>query len=244
MAKRYALILGSSMLLLNLLVACSNKQTSEEITLNSNITQKPQIKTIDASIIGTPARIIDRINNTTSIRAQTQTENGTLFIRSNGFEEIGHLDAPSLYGKEGDLTFRGNYSIIYRHDNKEHVILKLSDLTFIQTSEHPISFDKISFKEADVYLLTPQYQAGHGFIFCAIAIRKGATEALPLIFSLENGIESNFFNYYGRDYLPYNKNGMLVVKPGISAGTSEKDAQEKYFNLDLNKKMFIQVKPN
>lgn len=236
-----------SLLSLSTLFACSNQQNSEPSTSgkdkaviskenrDSNSSTSP--KAIKSQFPDeAPARIIDKVENTTSIRAEIQTDEGILRVESKGPEEIGHLDAPSNYGQEGDLTFQSNYNIIYEQDNKKQIVKELPALTFIQPTDKPISFHKVPFKKADVYLLTPQHQAAHGYTFYAVVIGKGSGKAVPLSF-VDGSVKSESYNYYDKEHLPYNNNDLLIVKPGLSVGSD--DTKEKQFQLDLEKGEFI-----
>ncbi|RUT31837.1 hypothetical protein EJP77_10660 [Paenibacillus zeisoli] len=244
--KRIALVLAS-LLSLSTLFACSNQQNSEPPTSSKDkaVISKENTDSKSSNLPSViksqfpdeaPARIIDKVNNTISIRAEIQTDEGILRVESKGPEEIGHLDAPSIYGQAGDLTFQSNYILIYGQDNKKQIVKELPALTFIQPSDQPISFHKVHFKETDVYLLTPQYQAAHGYTFYAVAIGKGSGKAVPLSFVYDS-VKLDSYNYSDKEHLPYNKKDLFIVKPGISAGSD--DTKEKQFQLDLEKGEFI-----
>ncbi|AIQ65608.1 hypothetical protein PSTEL_23365 [Paenibacillus stellifer] len=152
-------------------------------------------------------------------------------------EERGHLIVPSVLGAEGDQTFQSNYKIVYRKGNNDEVLLELPAFLYVQPTDKIIPFDKVSFKEADIFLLTPQYRTGHGleaYVFAAdkqngnvfpVEIRKGKTTSKMLLYSELNS--------------PFNQNEQLVVYPPIGAGTPEQDAKEIHFKLDLRNKQLI-----
>lgn len=235
------------LLSLSLLAACSQQQKpashpvinkniseSKEIMSAAPIAQKEEIHSLFPE--EAPARIIDKINNTSSIRAKLQTEQGMLLVKSKGPEEIGHLDAPSTYGVEGDLTFQSNYSLVYQQDEKEHVVKELPALTFIQPTDEPVGFHKIPFKAVDVYLLTPQYKGPHGYSFYAVGILKKNGNVIPLTFVDQNG-KSDSYNYHSPKFMPYNQQERLVIKPGVSAGSDV--IENVSFRLDVQKGEFI-----
>lgn len=97
-----------------------------------------------------------------SVRAQINTDHGVLSVVSTGTEEVGHITTPSVFGAEGDVTFRGKYNVVLSTDGSVQVIKEFKDLIFVQKSDGPITFDVIPFEKADVYLLTPEYMATRG----------------------------------------------------------------------------------
>lgn len=78
--------------------------------------------------------VIDAVNEDKSIRAEQQTEKGTLLMIAKGREELGHLVVSSTMGQEGDQTFQSNYSIIYRQGDQDKVLMELPNYLF---SDHP-----------------------------------------------------------------------------------------------------------
>ncbi|WP_164514992.1 hypothetical protein [Paenibacillus lentus] len=172
------------------------------------------------------------MNKDGTLRAQTNTDFGELIVVANGKEEVGHLNAPSVAGLEGDLTFQGNYTVINIIDGRKQEVTELKEITFIQQSDRPANFDKVSFKD----FLTPQYTSGHGLDAYAIAVNKSNGEAIALKF-MKNSATTDTLNHTNDQLV--NENGYLKVVPGISAGTSEENADITLYNLDLTKKYFI-----
>ena len=173
-----------------------------------------------------------------SVRAETQIDSGTLLMVSNGIEERGHLLASSSMGEEGDQTFQSNYSIVYRQGNEDTVLVELPGYLFIQPSEDVLSFEKVSFKDADVYYLAPQYRTGFGVEGYIFAVDKQSGEAFPLEV-VKKGVVSKTILYSEGEALPNVENDRLVVHPPVRAGTSEEDAKAVHYALDLNNKQLI-----
>ncbi|SEN72462.1 hypothetical protein SAMN04487895_102349 [Paenibacillus sophorae] len=247
--KRTVLFL-SSILSLSLLLACNNQQNSEISMENELATTNvfPELPASDPTGTGgilsqfpesdiSESISIDSVNYTPFVRAKTYTEQGTLLMVSNGREELGHLIVSSVMGVEGDRTFHSNYSIVYRQDNQDKVLLNLPALLYIQPSDKLLSFDKISFKEADVYLLTPQYQTGHGLECYAVAINKMSGDAFSLKFIRKGYVFEKLV--YSEKQIPFNQNERLVVHPAVGAGTPEEDTKEIHYKLDLANRQFI-----
>lgn len=242
----------SSLLLLSVLVACGTGKQTDSESLNkpdssteTNITSNNTSETEGSSKIKTQfpdsefssVITIDSINEEGTLRAQMSTEKGELIVLSSGKEEVGHLNAPSVAGAEGDLTFQGNYTVINKIDGKEQKVTELKELTFIQKSDNPVTFDIVNFKDADVYFLTPQYTSGHGLDAYAIAVNKSDGEATSLKF-VKHGSTTDTLNY-AMDQLPVNENEFLKVTPGTSAGTTEAKSKITTYKLDLINEYFI-----
>ncbi|WP_211747729.1 hypothetical protein [Paenibacillus sp. Marseille-Q4541] len=180
---------------------------------------------------------IDFTKETPSIRAKTSTENGTLVLVSRGREEIGHLTVPSMSGIEGDTTFQSNYDIVYEHNGKRLTILSLPELTLIQPTDKLLSFDKIVFKDADVYLFNPRYTSGYGIQFYAMAIPNGGGEPIPLHF-IKGGYLLEHITYSSLNP-PINKKERLVIVPEERAGSSKEELKEVNYVLDIKNKRFV-----
>ncbi|WP_156114799.1 hypothetical protein [Paenibacillus sp. FSL R5-0345] len=65
------------------------------------------------------------VNEDQSIRAEQQTEKGTILMIAKGGEELGHLVVSSTMGQECAQTFQSNYSIIYRQEDQDKVLMEL-----------------------------------------------------------------------------------------------------------------------
>lgn len=182
--------------------------------------------------------VIDAVNEDKSIRAEQQTEKGTLLMIAKGREELGHLVVSSTMGQEGDQTFQSNYSIIYRQGDQDKVLMELPNYLFFRPSSKKISFEKLSFKEAEVYILTPQYQTGHGVEGYIFAIDKQNEDVLPLEIVKKDQVSKTLL-YSEAEPLPSVENNILVVHPPVGAGTQEADAKDIFYKLDLNNKRFV-----
>ncbi|MEC0240977.1 hypothetical protein P4H66_14080 [Paenibacillus dokdonensis] len=242
----------------SLLLACNNQQDHLETSAPDKASTSEEAATSDSSnnptdfSPETPEEItsqfpkselsdsiaLDSINDTPSLRAETPAEQGTLVMVSDGREERGHLIVSSVLGVEGDQTFQSHYSVVYRKDNQDKVLLSLPNFLFIQPSDKKLSFDKISFKETDVYLLTPQYRTGHGLEGYAFAVDKKSGDAFPLKL-MRKGYESKTLLYADKGQLPFSQNERLVVHPPIGAGTPEEDTKDIYYQLDLENKQLV-----
>lgn len=182
--------------------------------------------------------IIDSVSDNQAIRAEQQTDRGTLLLISNGKEERGHLNISSTAGQEGDQTFQSNYSIIYRQEDQDKVLLELPAFLFIQPTDKILTFKKLSFKDADVYLLTPQYTTGHGLEAYVFAIDKQSGNAFPLEIVLKNKFAAKIL-VYSEVEAPSIENDVLVVHPAVGAGTSEENSKDVFYKLDLSKRQLV-----
>ncbi|NUU59353.1 hypothetical protein [Paenibacillus agri] len=241
--KRHALLLASSVLLFNVLVACnSQQQQNPGATTNHSSTQEQNssgnLSSVFPSSILADSLSIDSVNEYSTIRAELLTDKGTLLMISNGREERGHLIVSSTLGQEGDQTFQSNYSIVYREGEQDTVLLELPAYLFVQPSDNTLSFEKTSFKEAEVYVLTPQYQTGHGLEGYAFAVSKHSGEAFPLEI-IHSGHVSKTLLYSELESFPTVENNRLIVHPPIGAGTPDEDAKAIHYRLDLSNKQLV-----
>lgn len=169
------MLLASSVVWFGLLVACTAQQgagtaapantgnpESTQINSNHSIAKKQNSSGDIASTYPktdlTNVMTIDSVHEDPSIRAEQKTDQGTLLMIANGKEERGHINVSSTQGQEGDLTFQSNYSIVYKYDGQDKVLLDLPAYLFVRPSDQNITFEKVGFKDAEVFVLTPQYQ--------------------------------------------------------------------------------------
>lgn len=182
--------------------------------------------------------LIDSVNDKGTIRARAATERGELLMISSGPEERGHLNVSSNDGVEGDQTYQADYSIVYRENNQDQELWTLPAFLFVQPSDRILEFDKISFKDADVYLLTPQYKSGHGLVAYAFAINKLSGEAFPLFFALNDASSQVNLVYSELQPAPANDNERLIVYPPVGAG-GDPELEPHVYELDLDKRRFV-----
>ncbi|MBO2945498.1 hypothetical protein JJQ72_16090 [Paenibacillus sp. F411] len=173
---------------------------------------------------------IDINQKTPTIRAQIDTDNGELYVVSDGKEAIGHVTTPSVLGKEGDFYYQGHYSVIYKHNEDKKEIKDLQNIVFIQPSEQPISFEKISFESMDVFLLTPEYTASRGYNSYAFGIDKKNGEAFAITFKNAEKVQDTI--NYEKDSIPMNKSEKLVVTTRNTEGQGDTLTTEYIFNKD------------
>lgn len=74
--------------------------------------------------------------------------------------------------------------MIYKHNEDKKELKELQDLVFIQPSDQPISFEKISFEAMDVFLLTPEYTASRGYNSYAFGIDKKVEKHLQSLLKM------------------------------------------------------------
>lgn len=244
------MLLASSVLLFSLLVACNNQEdngtttpvnnTNQETTNNSSTSEQKSgdIASIFSKSDLTDSITIDLVNEDPAIRAEQQTDKGTLIMISNGKEERGHLNVSSTQGEEGDQTFQSNYSVIYRYDGQDKVLLELPAYLFVQPSDKKITFEKVDFKDADVYVLTPQYKTGHGLEGYVFAIDKQSGDAFPLEIVKEGQVSKTLLYSESEPTLSVESDA-LVVHPATGAGTPDEDTNDLNYKLDLSKKQLI-----
>lgn len=229
------------LLLSGMLTACTDGQnqaksnTPEHVSQNANTitTQFPKSPL-------TASTILDSIKDTPSVRGETVTDHGTLLMVSEGREELGHLAVSSNLGLEGDKTFQSNYAIVYKQGEEEKTLLELPSLMFARPNDRKLTFNQLSFKNAEVYVLMPQYKTGHGVEGYVFAIDKKSGEASRLKIS-DEGSTSDTLVYSEMERFPHVENDLLVVSPPMGAG-GETEAEEKQYRLDLANKTLVAVK--
>lgn len=181
---------------------------------------------------------LDTVQEEISVRAQINTDHGVLSVVSTGTEEVGHITTPSVFGAEGDVTFRGNYNVVLSSDSSEQVIKEFKDLIFVQKSHEPITFDVIPFEKVDIYLLTPEYMATRGTNSYVIGINKENGEAFPITFNYGKNVRETI--NYAVDHFPQNESEKLVVMTRNNEGENQESEIKPFtFTLDLDNKQFI-----
>ncbi|NMO97142.1 hypothetical protein [Paenibacillus lemnae] len=248
--RKHRLLLALAVLLSGSITGCSSQQSVEPLTPSatdtiSNTSPSIEQKTAGEISSGFPTTalaasiVIDSVNEEPSIRAEQQTDQGTLLMISNGREERGHLNVSSTLGQEGDQTFQSNYSVIYRQGEEDQVLLELPALLFVQPTDKKLPFEHVSFKDADVYILTPQYKTGHGVEGYVFAVDKDSGDAFPLEV-VKNGRVHKTILYSEGELLPAVEDDTLIVHPPVGAGTPEEDAKDKHYTLDLTNKQLTE----
>ncbi|MFE0556576.1 hypothetical protein ACFW1P_11705 [Paenibacillus sp. NPDC058910] len=240
--KKPILMLNAVILCGALLTACGNEQPSVSQDSPSPNTQSQETNNNEELTSQFPDNgysiKLDSIVENQTVRAQVSTEFGELQVVSNGKEEIGHIEVPSVFGAEGDFTFRGNYNVIFIHDGSEKVIKKLNDFIFVQKTDKTVSFEEISFDKVDIYLLTPEYTASRGYNSYAFGIDKENGEVFPLTFKTGDNDQETI--NYAVDTFPQNEDGKLVVSTRNTEGENDEQAIEKIvYSLDISKKQFV-----
>ncbi|MBP1999976.1 hypothetical protein J2Z69_000995 [Paenibacillus shirakamiensis] len=235
----------------SIMVACSNQPSSNHGKISneqlqkkvesSNNSSNSNLSEGHASVFPKTgieeSILIDAVHDTPSIRAETQTEHGTLFMISKGREEEGHLLVSSTTGLEGSKTFQSTYSILFKQGEQEKVLLELPAYLYVQPTDKILTFKKIAFKEADLYFLTPQYQSGHGLEAFVFAIEKQTGKAFSILIKNNNQDIDRLIYSEAKDIAPlYIKNNQLVVvRPLGAGGPPDKDG---HYKLDMvNKKL-------
>lgn len=246
---------GYVILSLSLLLGCSNQQASGTIPPAAEVTPSAlPASSATAAPAVTPAAIegltsqfpleglansvvMDSANDKGTIRARTATGHGELLMISSSPEERGHLNVSSNYGLEGEQTYQADYSIVFREGKQDQVLLKLPAFLFVQPADHILNFEQISFEEADVYLLTPQYKSGHGLLGYAFAIDKRSGGAFPLSFAQDSIVQATL-TYSELQPLPANDNEQLTVHLPVGAG-GDPELEPRLYRLDMDKRQFI-----
>lgn len=246
--KKYILLLTSSVLLMNLIVGCQQKSEPPSPHSASNSATSANISTSNKPIVAessivsknnlTDSITVDSVSEEPAIRAEQQTDTGTLLMISKGTEERGHLLVSSNLGQEGDQTFYSNYSVVYRHEDTDKVLLELPDFLYITPTDKKLPFEQVSFKDADVYILTPQNRTGFGVEGFVFAIDKESGDAFPLEI-VENDKSNKVLLYSEGNSLPTVEDETLIVHPPIRAGTSEEDSADIHYKLDLKNKQLV-----
>ncbi|WP_334073087.1 hypothetical protein [Paenibacillus sp. A14] len=160
----------------------SEKPIVKQETSSTETNKSSELETQDPNSVYTNIIKIDTTQENPTVRARINTDSGELYVVSKGKEALGHITTPSVLGSEGDFSYQGNYSVNYKHNEEIKEIKEFKKLVFIQPSEQPISFEKISFKEMDVFLLTPEYTASRGYNSYAFGIDKKSGEGFAITF--------------------------------------------------------------
>ncbi|MCC3373691.1 hypothetical protein [Cohnella sp. REN36] len=181
-------------------------------------------------------------NHVAVLRAEGTSEAGKLQVVAPNGEKQETLGAASCVGQETDFEFQGSYQVVYAKEGENGtVIAELPDLTFIQPSADTVRMTKLSFADADVFLLVPQYADCHGLSFYAYAVDKKNGEAFPLTFRMADGTESET-SYYPPGQQPAIRDGQLVLPSSEGpGGETAEGPQDRIFDLNLAEKALVQT---
>jgi len=226
--------------LCSVVVGCKSDEQNVKLAASQDEqnTLKEEISSMFPTSELTASIVIDSVSEGDSVRAEQQVSKGTLLMIAKGKEERGHLVVSSTLGQEGDQTFQSNYSIIYQQGEKEKVLLELPAYLFVQPTDKKLTFKQMSFSDADVHILTPQYQTGHGVEGYVFAIDKTNGDAFHVNIVKNEG-KSKTLLYGEASPFPTVKDDILQVYPPVGAGSSEKDTNKGYYKLDLKNRQLI-----
>ncbi|WP_440116594.1 hypothetical protein [Paenibacillus sp. QZ-Y1] len=128
--------------------------------------------------------------------------------------------------------------MIYKHNDDIKEIKELQELVFIQSSDQPISFEKISFKGMDVFLLTPEYTASRGYNSYAFCIDKKSGEAFAITFKKAEEIQETI--NYEKSSIPVNENEKLIVTTRNTEGQNTNgDTLTTIYSFNKDSKQFV-----
>ncbi|MGG3281425.1 hypothetical protein [Paenibacillus solani] len=153
---------------------------------------------------------------TETIRAQGITEEGKLSVIPLEKENMKQLGAPSCFGLDTDLSITGDYIVQYRSKDDTNEIATLKDMTFIQPTNDPVQMIRLSFQEADVFILAPEYKDCHGIEIYAFAVDQETGHAVQLQFQDESLISNR--SYYRPGSIPLVKNNRLALESAEGPG--------------------------
>jgi|GEM_PF-1159354 len=178
------------------------------------------------------------------VRAEGLAKSGRLQVVPVGTEKQEPLGAPSCIGTETDVRFEGDYRVVYAGaDGSERVIAELPALTFVQPSSEKVRMMKLTFPEAEVFLLAPQYADCRAIAVYAYAV-DDSSQAFPLSFRSGDGTAADT-SYYPPGRLPTVRDDQLVLPSSEGPGGETADGpQDRTFTLDLSAKAFIQTSTN
>lgn len=138
-----------SVFLLMAVTGCSILRTDIPASKKSN-----GIKNAGTALLNTDSK---------TVRAEGKSEYGILSIVPVGAEIIEQLDAPSVYGKAGDYSIKGDYKVVFKdRRGGETVIAKMDALHIIQPQNAVMNIQKLNMDDADIFYFTPQYRGSNG----------------------------------------------------------------------------------
>lgn len=174
-----------------------------------------------------------------TIRAQGITDEGMVSVIPLERENMKQLGAPSCFGLDTDLSITGDYIVQYRSKNDMYEVAALKDMTFIQPTDDPVQMTRLSFQEADVFILAPQYRDCHGIEIYAFVVDQKTGRATQLQFQDESLISNT--SYYRPGSIPVVKNNRLALEstegPGGEGSPDFKPI--RLYQLDLENAVMV-----
>jgi hypothetical protein len=148
-------------------------------------------------------------------RAIGTSQFGKLEVMPTDSETVEQLGAPSCNGTAEDYQIKGKYKIQFMTTDHQLIELASPKITgFIQPKNEPVSIQKLTFADHDVFVLTPNYTDCHGITFYLVDVSKDGA------FSMQFVTQEGTFDQY--DYAPKTElkveNGQLLVQHGGAAG--------------------------
>lgn len=174
-----------------------------------------------------------------TFRAQGITDEGVLSVIPLKKENMKQLGAPSCFGLDTDLSITGDYIVRYRSKDVMKELATLKDMTFIQPTDDPVQMTRLSFQEADVFILAPQYRDCHGIEIYSFAVDQETGQAVQLQFQDESLISNT--SYYRPGSIPLVKNNRLVLEstegPGGEGSPDYKPI--RLYQLDIENAVMV-----
>ncbi|MFC4099111.1 hypothetical protein [Paenibacillus xanthanilyticus] len=172
--------LAVMLLLLALLSACMNRAVQEDPDPRPDHQQDASPPVSTSLPDSAPADL--------SIRALGTHPDGRLLIKPDTRANVRALGAPSCYGLETDLSWKGDYEAWWEPASGEasgKLLVFPIDFEIIQPSDEPIQLQRLSVGDADLFAFVPRYTDCHARETYLFGVAGG--QAFPIMFDMKTG---------------------------------------------------------
>ncbi|MEK3724574.1 hypothetical protein [Paenibacillus sp. FSL H8-0034] len=208
------------MLLWAVLTACTNRISEEKLNSLPAAEDNKDVKKED-----------------NSVRAMGKHADGKLLVQPAGQAVSAPLGAPSCYGLETDLSWSGDYAMVWesQSDGSQRTVMTFPvDFEIVQPEETPVEIKKYTFGETDIYAYVPRYTDCHALETFLFGVSGG--KAFPITLEMK---PEQIWTHIGQ--LPHHPfqvtNGELIVTGGYGAGQDFIDVY--HFRYDTMKQSMI-----
>lgn len=182
-----------------------------------------------------------------SVRAVGNHSDGRLLVTPVRQAKVVALGAPSCYGQETDLNWRGDYAVVWesRAGGTSVPIFSFpEDFEIIQKIDTPVEMRRFTMEDTELFAYVPRYTDCHALETYVFGVSDGKAFQVPFEMDAKRSLAS-IGQLPNREFQV--TKGELIVTGGYGAGQDFIDVY--HFRYDSKKKSMVlqqtdQMKPN
>lgn len=217
-------------IMLVLFSACTNKVEMENTAIRIDT---ESIKSLPDS----SSAALEASKEDNSVRAIGIHQDGRLVIKPDTHANVSTLGAPSCYGVETDLSWSGDYEVLWEptHGGTSSKVMTFPiDFEIIRPGDEPVNLQMFTLGDTEVFAYNPRYTDCHALETYLFAINDG--QAFPITFEMKSGVSLSSISRHPLHPIQAS-NGELILMGGEGAGQDFVDVY--HFQYDSMKHLMV-----